>query len=206
MPEPITSFTGPNRWASNFWPAEVMYENVTYPSVEYAYQAAKTLDLKRREVIRLAPTPGIAKRLGRKVKVRKDWERVKVSIMLGLLRQKFAPDTLEYGFLMTSRDAELIEGNHWGDTFWGVCNGTGQNILGKLLMLIRSGWTHPDEYLPTHETPCMVIYRGVICFIERPVWPWPGVTAWRYLPEYPPQIQLIPEEKSPLDGFMLEHK
>ena len=133
----IDQFHGPYRFLSNFWGAKVTLDGVVYPTVEHAYQAAKTLDAAERENIRAARAPNIAKRMGRSVTLRPDWEQVKVSIMLDLLRQKFR-DPRWRGLLLDTGAAELVEGNYWGDTFWGVCNGGGLNQLGLLLMQVRS--------------------------------------------------------------------
>jgi hypothetical protein len=84
-----------------------------------------------------APTPGDAKRLGRHIDIRADWDDVKLEVMAFLLVQKFRKGTLLASMLEATGDAYLMEGNHWGDTFWGVCDGEGNNYLGELLMLIR---------------------------------------------------------------------
>jgi len=111
---------------------------VRYPTVEHAYQAAKTLDQKARERIRLLPTAGKAKAAGKRLKIRPDWEAIKVDVMRGLLRQKFRPDTFLARVLLETGERELIEVNTWGDRFWGECpRGVGENQLGKLLMEIR---------------------------------------------------------------------
>ena len=81
--------------------------------------------------------PGEAKRWGRNITLRADWEHVKLPIMLNLVRQKFANDPLRAKLLGTG-EHELIEGNHWNDTFWGVCRGVGSNRLGKILMQVRA--------------------------------------------------------------------
>lgn len=132
----IDSFTGEYRFLSNFYPCKVVFDSITYDSVEHAYQAPKTLDLARRELIRDASTPGVAKRLGSKVKLRDDWEVVKCRIMYDLLKQKFRDPELRRKLLATGAH-KLVEGNTWGDTYWGKCNGVGKNYLGKLLMYIR---------------------------------------------------------------------
>ena len=132
----INSFKDEYRFLSNFWPALVEFEDNVYPSVEHAYQAAKTLDQDYRERIYFAPTPSVAKILGRQAPLREDWEEVKIDIMRNLLVQKFSIFELKSKLLATGNE-ELIEGNWWGDTFWGVCNGVGHNMLGKLLMEIR---------------------------------------------------------------------
>lgn len=107
-----------------------------FPSTEHAYQAAKTLDMAARSAIQALPTCGQAKRAGQQLALRSDWEQVKRDVMLDLQRQKYAVPELR-SLLDATGDAELIEGNTWGDTYWGVCRGVGQNWLGRLLMQVR---------------------------------------------------------------------
>ena len=137
-PVKIAEFQGEYRFLSNFWEAKVELEGVQYPSVEHAYQAAKTTVDAEREWIRVSDTPGVAKKRGRKITLRPDWEQVKVKIMEELVRRKFQDPGLRKMLLETG-DAELEEGNRWGDKFWGVDlrTGTGSNNLGKILMKIR---------------------------------------------------------------------
>lgn len=129
MSKVIDSFTGEYAFLSNFYPTE-------FGSVEHLFQAAKTLDHKEQEEIMRAHSPGKAKRLGRKATLRSDWEEVKLDHMEFFLRWKFSNPELRQKLLDTG-DATLVEGNHWGDTYWGVCRGKGENHLGKLLMKIR---------------------------------------------------------------------
>lgn len=134
----IESFRGQWTRLSNYSLVSVWFEGHIYSSVEHAYQAAKTLDEDARRVIRSAATPNIAKKLGRKVKIRGDWELVKLKIMEELLREKFA-QLPERSVLESTGYKDLIEGNWWGDTFWGQCPvGNGENHLGLLLMKIRT--------------------------------------------------------------------
>jgi hypothetical protein len=133
----IDQFDGGYAFLSNFWPGPVVLDRVTYPTVEHAFQAAKTRNRHERESIAALPTPGAAKRAGRKVTLREDWERVKVGIMEELVRQKFADPELA-GRLLATGDEELVEGNTWNDRFWGVCRGQGLNELGKILMRVRA--------------------------------------------------------------------
>lgn len=136
--EKIYEFRGDYRFLSNFYPCEVEYEGIVYPSVENAFQAAKTLNNAERLQFTNVK-PGIAKRLGRKVALRHDWEKVKVDIMKELLRKKFSQEHLKSKLLETG-DRELEEGNRWNDRFWGICppgSGMGKNILGRLIMEIR---------------------------------------------------------------------
>lgn len=135
--QPITSFDGIYRFLSNFHPAMVKLDGETYPSTEHAYQAAKSLDPAYRASLRTC-TAAEAKRRGRKAVLRADWEEVKIGVMLDLLRQKFASGTGLAVLLDQTGDRELVEGNWWGDTFWGVCRGEGQNHLGKLLKQVRA--------------------------------------------------------------------
>jgi hypothetical protein len=133
----IDSFTGDNFFLSNFYPACIKVEGIAFPTVEHAYQYAKTLIQNEQIAILTAPTPGAAKRLGKTVTLRADWEMIKEEVMRKCLSQKFAIPELGTALLATGT-AELIEGNSWGDTYWGVCNHAGQNRLGELLMQERS--------------------------------------------------------------------
>lgn len=133
----ILEFTGDNRWLSNFYSIDVYLDNIIYPSTEHAYQAAKTVDRAQRKMIREAPTFRAAKALGYKVTLRSDWEAVKLDVMYQLLKQKFSYKALR-DKLVNTGTGKLVEGNSWGDRYWGVCDGVGQNHLGKLLMRIRS--------------------------------------------------------------------
>lgn len=133
----IDSFTGEYGFLSNFWPWPVKLDGVTYPSVEHAYQAAKTLDPIFRDMIREAVKPSYAKRLGQAAPLREGWTDIRLEVMRELCWQKFRDHALRQA-LMATGSAELIEGNTWGDTFWGVCRGVGENNLGLILMNIRS--------------------------------------------------------------------
>jgi ribA/ribD-fused uncharacterized protein len=163
----ITSFRDANRFLSNFWPAVVYFkDNVEgrwYPTVEHAYQAAKSLDKRDRKEIAEAPKPGDAKRLGNQVGIRHDWETVKLQIMEELVRQKFFKYPELGARLLATGNEELIEGNTWGDKFWGCVSKTntsgkkewvGQNHLGKILMKIRDDY---KNHVQTISTFC----RGV---------------------------------------------
>jgi len=136
MPERIEGFHGEYEFLSNFVPARVFLSGVSYPTVEHAYQAAKSLDVNERIIIEKARGPGQAKKLGRLIDCRPDWEDVKEEIMRELLIQKFGqPHFME--LLLATGDAYLEETNWWKDTYWGVCKGKGLNRLGHLLMEIR---------------------------------------------------------------------
>jgi ribA/ribD-fused uncharacterized protein len=138
MTKPIRSFSGRYAFLSNFAPSPLEYEGIKYPTVEHAFQAAKTLDNGQRLTIASARTPGIAKRAGRRLKLRDDWDVIRIGVMFHLLLLKFAVAPLSDQLLKTG-DAHLVEGNTWGDRFWGVCGGKGENHLGALLMQVRDG-------------------------------------------------------------------
>lgn len=139
MEYPIYYFQDNYRWLSNFW----IESDGSH--VEGEYQAAKALTPELREYYRekfLAGTPGAAKRAGRNIPLRPDWEEVKIPIMYELVRQKFLDDPTLASLLVATGDTPLIEGNTWGDRFWGqtkLLNGqwVGHNELGKILMRIR---------------------------------------------------------------------
>ena len=143
----IESFSG--RWAflSNFYPAEIEHRGITYPTVEHFYVAMKVGGMQLingthytpddlREYISTIFSPGAAKRFGSKIALRKDWDEVKLGLMEWAVRQKFGDEVLAAQLVGTG-DSELVEGNSWGDTYWGVCNGKGKNHLGRILMKIR---------------------------------------------------------------------
>lgn len=135
----INEFRGEYRFLSNFWPCDIEIDGLTFPSAEHAYQAHKTLNAALRTEITRIENPGQSKRFGGSIELRSDWERVKVGVMFRILCQKFSEPILAQ-MLLETHPHELVEGNSWGDTFWGVDNqtGDGENWLGGLLMLTRS--------------------------------------------------------------------
>jgi ribA/ribD-fused uncharacterized protein len=140
----IDTFSGEYKFLSNFYPVKVSYAGLIFPSVEHAYQAAKTEDRGEQKKICAMKTAGEAKKYGKQVKLRRDWESAKLEIMRNLLRQKFTDPDLKKWLLDTSPQL-LVEGNDWNDTFWGICDGKGKNWLGKLLMEIRAYWLNESD-------------------------------------------------------------
>lgn len=124
----IEAFTGQYRFLSNF------YIEPDGTHVEGEYQAQKSsppnFDLCRM-------FPGDAKRAGRKAALRPDWEQAKIKVMKLLVLTKFLDHPGLAARLRATGEAELVEGNYWGDTFWGRCNGVGENWLGRILMEVR---------------------------------------------------------------------
>jgi ribA/ribD-fused uncharacterized protein len=121
---------------SNFAPVTVRMSGVTYTSVEAAFQAAKTECPHERERIRQAATPAEARKLGQNVTLRDGWDELRLTVMHGLLGAKFRVPEYRDALLATG-NALIVENNTWGDRFWGVCQGAGENHLGKLLMSLR---------------------------------------------------------------------
>ena len=140
VPEMIDEFQGEYRWLSNFHvqAKPIVVDGLVFDSVEAAYQAMKTLDpIARAKFQEL--TPSESKKFGRKLDLRKDWEEVKLGVMEGLVRQKFTVDNQLAQKLINTFPLMLVEGNWWGDKFWGVDrkHHSGENHLGKILMRIR---------------------------------------------------------------------
>lgn len=165
----ITEFQGQYRFLSNFWEQPVFYQHpdmqsaIWWPSAEHAFQASKTREPAEAAFVGRASSPRLAKRLGRAATCRPDWEQVKKRVMFSVLVAKFARDP---GVTSGSLGAQLVatghqilvEGNRWGDTYWGAAPGIhaphagvvssswtaedgsllwGHNYLGRLLMAVR---------------------------------------------------------------------
>lgn len=139
----ISAFRGPHDFLSNFYAADVELEGAEYPTIEHAFQAAKSLDFAERRAVKNAKTASEAKRIGRKIKRRTDWFEVSLDIMTMLVRQKFTRYPELKSKLLETGDAKLIEGNNWNDRFYGAVYDTnrnewmGENHLGKILMKVR---------------------------------------------------------------------
>lgn len=133
----IDKFDGEYRFLSNFYPAPLNFGWITFPTSEHAYQAIKSIDPDVWVKVAACDTPGKAKRMGQHINLRVGWDWQKLQFMEEILQAKFEqhPDLMVK--LKATGDAVLIEGNHWGDYYWGKCKGFGQNHLGKLLMKIR---------------------------------------------------------------------
>lgn len=142
MPDTINKFDGEYAFLSNFYESPIKGDDgIAYPTIEHYFQAMKTTDLDRRRQIARAATPGQAKRMGRQVDLRPDWEELKEAYMLIGVTKKFADPELRQKLLDT-KDAILVEGTTWHDRYWGVCTcekcqGNGLNRLGHILMKVR---------------------------------------------------------------------
>ena len=133
----IDRFAGKYRFLSNFHPSALWHDGILYPTVEHAYQAAKTDDREWRLRISKCATPGQAKRLGRSAPLRDGWYLDRYRVMSALVEKKFIGYRHLADLLVATGNEQIVEGNTWGDTYWGVCNGVGENALGRILMSLR---------------------------------------------------------------------
>lgn len=135
-PTKIDRFKDAYSWLSNMHEFDgFVYGNLHFTSTESFYQAMKTMNLTDRK--RISQMNGYnAKREGKKIHLRDDWEEVKDDVMLFALRLKFKNAKLRKKLLDTG-DSLLIEGNFHGDHYWGVCKGLGLNKLGLFIMQVR---------------------------------------------------------------------
>ena len=134
--ESIKSFTKEYSFLRNFYGCFINYMGLRFPSVEHAFQAAKSLDPDIRWQFQYCRSAGEAKQRGKMVKLRPDWEEVKIQVMTDLIRNKFQCPGLKQKLLDTGY-ANIEEGNNHGDRFWGTVKGQGRNELGKILMKVR---------------------------------------------------------------------
>ena len=144
----IDRFHGKYDFLSNFYPAPVKFERIEFLTVEHAFQAAKTDDRELRLTVANAPSPHAAKRMGRRLPLRSDWEAIKVGVMRELVRLKFSTHPELRARLLATGQATLVEGNTWNDRFWGVCQGEGRNQLGLILMEVRRELAEADVPMP----------------------------------------------------------
>lgn len=127
----ITSFTGGHRYLSNF------YIEPDGTHVEGEYQRAKCANVEDRIEFN-GLTPGQAKRLGKRVKLRENWDKVKIAVMYELVWAKFSDHGMLREALVATANRELVEGNNYGDVYWGKVDGVGDNHLGRILMTVRN--------------------------------------------------------------------
>jgi ribA/ribD-fused uncharacterized protein len=145
----INSFYG--RWAflSNFYPSPLTWEGIIYPTAEHAFNAGKTAVRWRRYALAEAATPQKAKRSGRTLELRPDWNTdVRYRVMREVLHAKFTCHPGRIAALRSTGGAVLVEGNRWHDQHWGdcycgrpQCAEPGDNHLGWMLMALRTHLT-----------------------------------------------------------------
>lgn len=132
----INEFRGEYYFLSNFYPCKVEWQGIVYENNESAFQSAKCINLEQRKNF-IGLDPSTAKRKGRRVKLRNDWEEIKDQVMYEIVLNKFLQNEDLKDKLLKTGEEELIEGNIWHDYYWGVFNGRGKNKLGKILMQVR---------------------------------------------------------------------
>lgn len=140
MNSPIYEFNGEFAFLSNFYPVDLVWDYMLWPTSEHAYQAAKTLDAVSRRNIAMLATPGQAKQAGKTLVLRPDWDIIKFDIMESIVRAKFIQNLPQAKLLIATGNRLLEEGNTWHDRIWGVSpprSGNGDNHLGRILMKIR---------------------------------------------------------------------
>lgn len=137
--KPILEFKKAYYYLSNFYLCEIRYAGRNHPSAEHAFQSAKAVpgDTHDYDWVASAQSPGEAKRRGRQITCRRDWEDIKVSVMKQVVKAKFTQNHSLRQQLLSTGTRHLEEGNNHGDTFWGTVNGEGENMLGKILMEVR---------------------------------------------------------------------
>jgi len=129
-------FRGYYDFLSNFYPCDIAIGGITFPSSENAYHYFRTNDEDAKKKFIVLPPAG-AKKLAKKCRTKPNWDEIKLGVMRYVCEQKFAQNSYLALLLIDTLGETLIEHNWWGDTFWGVCNGIGENHLGKILMDIR---------------------------------------------------------------------
>lgn len=134
----VNGFSGEHAFLSNFFASRLTHNDHAYATVEHAFQAAKATNEEERAKVAAAATPGAAKRLGRRVALRADWESVKVATMKEIVTAKFEQNPDLAARLLATGDARLIEANTWNDRTWGTCKGVGRNLLGTILEEVRA--------------------------------------------------------------------
>lgn len=159
MADIINNFRGEYFFLSNFFTAPVTYNGVTFRNNEAAFQAQKCINPAA------IPTfanlsPSDAKKAGRRVQLRKDWEDVKIGIMRDIVYAKFEQNPELKKKLLATGDAHLEEGNSWGDRTWGTVNGVGENYLGIILMAVRESMLEKEKF---KEAVNMIKGGGAIC-------------------------------------------
>jgi ribA/ribD-fused uncharacterized protein len=133
------STTGPYGCFSNFSRHPIFLKGKRWRTTEHYFQAQKFAGTDYETDIRNAPTARQAASLGRsrKVPIRRDWEHVKDQVMLDALRAKFSQHPYLHEILLGTGDALLVEHTE-RDAYWGDGgDGSGRNMLGRLLMQVR---------------------------------------------------------------------
>lgn len=128
-------FKGEFYFLSNMYPCKVIYNGINYGSSENLFQALKCANsCDMTKFVGIHPIQ--AKKLGRTIEMKKNWEKIKINRMRLALYSKFKYNPELVDKLLEVKEV-IREDNNWNDTFWGVYHGCGKNVLGQLLMEIR---------------------------------------------------------------------
>lgn len=136
----IREFKNEFRWLSNFYPVKIILDGVQFQSIEHAYMSQKSDDIKWKNFCsNYNSKAGDVKKQSRTIKLKSNWDEIKLEVMKECIRQKFSQEPFRTKLLKTGNE-HIQEGNMWNDKFWGVCLKTnkGENNLGKLIMDIRT--------------------------------------------------------------------
>lgn len=142
----IYAFRDEYDFLSNFYSCQIEYQGLWYQNAEAAFQAQKCIHEEDKQLFCGLPAAK-AKRRGRQVPLRSDWECVKLGFMEEIVRAKFLQNSHLAGKLLATKERQLVEGNTWGDTYWGVDirTGQGENHLGRILMQVRNELNVVDD-------------------------------------------------------------
>lgn len=144
----IDRFDGQYRFLSNFYEAPLLFRGLVFGNAEAAFHSQKC---PQRAKQFQGLNASQAKQLGRQVVIRPDWDKVRDQVMYEVVFEKFSQNSKIRERLITTGEAMLVEGNTWNDRYWGVCNGIGQNKLGKILMRVRSEFLQKEQLFPLEE-------------------------------------------------------
>lgn len=144
----IDRFDSQYRFLSNFYEAPLLFRGLVFENAEAAFHSQKCPQ-RAKEFQGLNPSQ--SKRLGRQVEMRPDWDKVRDQVMYEVVSEKFSQNSKIRERLIATGEAMLVEGNTWNDRYWGVCNGIGQNKLGKILMRVRSELMQKEQLFPLEE-------------------------------------------------------
>lgn len=142
----IKGMFGEFRYMSNFEVCDIYFDGDLYGSTEAAYMAGKTLDPAVRAQFQKSSgiTPSEARKLGQLIGLRPDWNVVRYDTMAAVVFDKFYRHKHLRDLLLSTGSKYIEETNHWGDKFWGVCDGKGENNLGRIIMNVREFWKNKE--------------------------------------------------------------
>ncbi len=143
----IKGLFGTFKYLSNFEECDIYFDGNLYGSSEAAYMSGKTIDPNIRKLFfkNTGIKPKEARKLGRSIELRYDWDLVRYDHMAAVVFDKFARNKDLREKLLFTNNKYIEETNHWGDVYFGVCNGIGKNVLGRILMSVREFWKEKDR-------------------------------------------------------------